>query len=212
MEKTKNIALVGAVVGVFVLGGFAFNSPSVVVPRAEDVAKLVSNRLGALTGPDIPYPFLKIGGVTKRYFNTAFNTSSSTFCSFGPIVATSTVNFSAKITTGTSTALYVMLETVGKATTTDDGRGYAPALATATSTLRGEPLLLAANALGEFVFRATTSSVLPLDRNGVVKPSANTDQNFYLVFHAKNAGGGTLAQAGTNQVLLGNCTAELTEL
>src|SRR3990167_3222573 len=191
MEKTKNIVLAGVVVAILVLGFAVLKSQN--LPTAKDVANEISSKLGALVGPDIPYPYLRVGGLKKVYQAGTLRTATSTMCVSEKVAY--------QITTGTSTAVYVMIE--------DTTIPYAPPIAAATSTLRGDPILVAANTQGWYLVTAsTTTSTLgdKLDRNGVVSP------NEYVVTHAKNAGGGTISQGGKGNLFGGTCQFEFTEL
>src|SRR3990167_4929934 len=199
MEKTKNIVLAGVVVAILVLGFAVLKSPN--LPTAKYVANEISSKLGALVGPDIPYPYLRVGGLKKVYQAGTLRTATSTMCVSEKVVSTSTAKVAYQITTGTSTAVYVMIE--------DTTIPYAPPIAAATSTLRGDPILVAANTQGLYLVTAsTTTSTLgdKLDRNGVVSP------NEYVVIHAKNAGGGTISQGGKGNLFGGTCQFEFTEL
>ena len=100
MDKIKNIVLAATVVGVLLLG-IAFFSGST-VPTAKQVADEVSKNLGALVGPDIPYPYFCFGGVCRYASSVSMKTATTTICSIqNPASATSTVlSFSAQITTG----------------------------------------------------------------------------------------------------------------
>lgn len=127
MDKIKTIALTVAVLGVLVLGGVALKSPA--LPSAEDVADVVSSRLGALVGPDIPYPHFSFGGVRRFAASKTLNQASTTVCSLQSPAASSTlISFSIQATTGTTTAL--LLE-IGKSAQLD-----------ATTTQLGDSLAL----------------------------------------------------------------------
>src|SRR3990167_1183776 len=125
MEKTKNIVLAGVVVAILVLGFAVLKSPN--LPTAKYVANEISSKLGALVGPDIPYPYLRVGGLKKVYQAGTLRTATSTMCVSEKVVSTSTAKVAYQITTGTSTAVYVMIE--------DTTIPYAPPIAAATSTL-----------------------------------------------------------------------------
>ena len=130
MEKIKNIALTGTVVGVLVLIGLSTTQPN--APTAKDVAKEISLSLGALVGPDIPYQYLSVGGFRTISLSSGLNTASSTVCAFKP-AATSTLSFaSLQVLTGTSTTL---VWDIGKSTNpTATTTGF---LATAGVSLTG---------------------------------------------------------------------------
>src|SRR3990167_161102 len=161
----------------------------------EVVADLKTPKLGAFPGPDLNTPYLSVNGVRSWFNQTTFNKASNTLCAFTAPSASSTLAFTASVKTSTSTELYLVLE--------DGSVLSASALAAATtSPLRGELTLLAANTTGNVVFSATsTNGLLGTDRNGEVPP------NKKVIFHARNAGGGTISQAGSGQTLVGTCNA-----
>ncbi|KKQ75516.1 MAG: hypothetical protein US97_C0039G0005 [Microgenomates group bacterium GW2011_GWF1_38_5] len=115
MEKTKNIVLAGVVVAILVLGFAVLKSPN--LPTAKDVANEISSKLGALVGPDIPYPYLKWGGVTDEARSMEISKASTTLCSFTSPAGTSTLTFaSINMTTATGSAIVI---DIGKSTLID---------------------------------------------------------------------------------------------
>lgn len=166
-------------------------------------------KLGAFPSPDILNPYLSVNGVTTFYEKASFNTASSSLCSLLSPTATSTLNFTGQVTTGTTTALYILLQDI-QASSTKRVIAFAPPLASATGTLRVLETL-ASNSLGSMVVRATStndnSGMNVFNAQGVVKP------NTTLVLHARTQNGSAaLSQAGTGQVLKGKCNATFTEL
>ena len=101
-------------------------------------------KFGALAGPDIPYPYIGIGGV-RRYFNSSgLATATTTPCAFQSLAATSTlVGGGAKFSVGSTTATTI---TIAKATTP-----------TATTTWIHNASL-AANAQGTFIVPGATTT------------------------------------------------------
>ena len=168
------------------------------------------SKLGAFPSPDILSPYLSVNGVTTYYEKVSFRTASSSLCELLSPPATSTLNFTAQVTTGTSSALYVLLQDI-QASSTKPVKAFAPSLASATGTLRVLETLVASSK-GSLVFRATSTPESSLgmntfDRRGEVKP------NTTVVFHVRPKDtAGTISQAGTGQVLLGKCNATFTEL
>ena len=106
MDNLRNIVLAGVALAVIVLGIMVAKTPSLPdMPSAEEVAASVSARLGALTGPDIPYQYLSVGGFRTISRSANFNKASSSVCTFLP-QATSTLSFaSLRVSNGTNTAL-----------------------------------------------------------------------------------------------------------
>lgn len=81
-------------------------------------------QFGALSGPDIPSPYLRWGNVIEYRANQAMQTATTTLCAIAnPHAATSTIlGITAQITTGTSTAgaLTFSTSTLQYATSTSD--------------------------------------------------------------------------------------------
>lgn len=98
--------------------------------------------IGAVTGPDMPYPYIAVNGVRTYYNNQTFKTATTTVCAVQSPVATSTlVSAVASFTFGSTTTSIV---TFGKAAT-----AFATTTVIATSSL-------AANAAGTFIGATTT--------------------------------------------------------
>ena len=176
MDNIKNLVL-GAVV-IVVVGLFAFGGAS--GPSATDVAKELANdvskKLGALVGPDIPYPYLSVGGVKTLSFSSALNTASTTVCTFQPS-ATSTLVFASVRVDGAATTSTDTLEwqigkdvlTTGTTTrfhiTSEEALSRAANLpltliASTTVTQGGvvDPLIFAVQDKLNFVFEAPTEA------------------------------------------------------
>ena len=206
MDKIKNTTLIGIIVAVLVLGILFPRTSNVPVSNSSDfsetnIANLISSRLGALVGPDIPYPYISVGGLKIPKQHISMTTSSSTLCVSNKTTATSTVWVSGVLTASTGTPAYLTVE--------DTTIPFAPPTGAATSTLRGEVVLVAADTLGSFSRYATSSYTLAEanDRNGVIGP------NKYVVVRADGNGIiNTAAGAGKGQVYGGTCNFEFTEL
>lgn len=93
----------------------------VLKPEPEVVVQTPDKRpIGALAGPDIPYPYISVGGLVMEFRSMDFNGATSTPCSFISPASTSTLAFTSfNVTTATGTALTVSLatSTVPNATT-----------------------------------------------------------------------------------------------
>src|SRR3990167_8145137 len=209
MDKIKNTTLIGIIVAVLVLGILFPRTSNVPVSNSSDfsetnianIANLISSRLGALVGPDIPYPYISVGGLRMPKQHISMTTSSSTLCVSNKTTATSTVRVSGVLASSTSTLAFITIE--------DTTIPFAPPTGAATSTLRGEVISIAADTLGAFSHYATSSQTLAeaLDRNGVIGP------NKYVVVRADGNGIiNTAAGAGKGQVYDGTCNFEFTEL
>ena len=151
-------------------------------------------KLAGISGTEITSPTFSVGGVVEHSFSSSFAKSTSTLCAIELPHATSTpVVLSANITTGTSTALYLVAQTANLP--------YASALANATGTIVSQ-VLLPANRTGSFLFKATSTNAgnnfeLALSDGADVfsgrtaTSSGNTKGSRYLLFTLRNAGGGT---------------------
>jgi hypothetical protein len=126
MTKLKKLKVsLSASIGIIVLVALigvglsvkAFYGNSAVTTVIEDAGGVTINNattptdggesLGATASPDVPYNYMRIGGITKYYIIGAMKTATTTLCSFvNPFgAATSTLeSFDYEITTGTSTA------------------------------------------------------------------------------------------------------------
>lgn len=174
----KYILLGGVLLLVLILG--------VVFPRPiTQVVEKVKKSIGAISGPDIYSPYLRIDEVEQRYFSSKFSNASTTLCSFRTPDSTSTLVFgSAQITTATSSAT---AWTLGKSTLPD-----------ATTTSLGD-FTIASGAKGTMIASTTSSdlSVGGLDPDYVFAPST--------YFNVKGGGWtGTL----TKNSLKGTCKAK----
>lgn len=95
-----NKLLVAGVALALVLGGISLSRPPV-VERVVDQAPVV----GALTGPDIQSPYLRVGGVMHEYRQKSLATGTTTPCIVQSPTATSTlVHAALRIGTATSSA------------------------------------------------------------------------------------------------------------
>lgn len=139
--NTKNITI-GVLVAVALVFGFlAFKAPTVIgiptsvtvdgsslgaskapvvnvpAPIVNVAAPKVSvnvpdQKLGALTGPDVPYPYLCVGSVCTYSSRMAMRTATTTLCSLQAPTATSTLVFAGfQITQGTSTGATIDIGT-----------------------------------------------------------------------------------------------------
>jgi len=73
---------------------------------AKKPTTVVTEKLGAISGPDISSPHLSVNGVETHYFSSGLNQASTTLCSFKLPNATTTITHaSAQIDTGTTTVI-----------------------------------------------------------------------------------------------------------
>lgn len=81
--KNSQIAILAGVVALLVsLGVAAFNKP---------VNTIVNDTLGAVTGPDLFFPYLGVNGVNTFYSYSKIRTATTTPCAFKSPSATSTL-------------------------------------------------------------------------------------------------------------------------
>jgi len=122
--NVKNIVIAILILIVVIGGGlYLTGTENKVVP---------SPSLGALAGPDIPYQWLRIGGVYNEYRSQSMRTATTSLCAMLSPAATSTLQFvSWQITAGTTTAATIDIgtSTTAFATTTN--------LVTATAVASG---------------------------------------------------------------------------
>lgn len=178
---SNKLGLAGIIVAL-ILGGYA----SLRSPEQVNITREVQNQnLGALAGPDIPYDYLKWGGLETKRVSGTFNTASTTLCVIATPTATSTLtHFSALPTTATSTSVTVILE--------NRTVGYAPLQSAATTTVN---YVTSYNIPANSTNVVATSSVLSSD--GVnTHPSTLIKPSTYLVFYAENGGAGSIPAAG----------------
>lgn len=112
MNKLATIG-VGVVAVIALIIGLRSPSEKVVERRIEQV--------GALTGPDIPYNYLIVGGVKQWFASSGFASATNTVCALQSPVASSTlIRASAKFTTSSTTATKVTIakDATAYATTT----------------------------------------------------------------------------------------------
>ena len=143
-----------------------------------------SEKVGALTGPDIPYPYISVGGVATYFSRGALQTATTTPCAIATPPATSTLMYSGvNITTATSTAT-----TWTVAWSTSPYLGSTTPLAAAFS--------LASGAQGSFDVVASSTATAANSVGGILPP------NSYLVWTVA----GTRPADSTK--LNGTCQAE----
>lgn len=115
-NKTLGIALV-VIFAIAILGLFT--------PAGKIIQQVTNEPVGALTGPEIPYEYIKWGDVTVRNYRVVMSTASTT-CSIRPN-ATSTLVFAAATVRNSSTGATLQYEwgksTSRFATTTSLGIG-----------------------------------------------------------------------------------------
>jgi len=169
---SKNI-LVGVLVVIALLLGLNLGGDKLVPASAP--------QLGALSGPDIQSPWLRVGGVQHEYRSKDLVTATSTVCSLQAPSATSTLTFaSVNISTGTTTALTFVL---GSATT-----------AFATSTLIGaETWALGSGVTGALTHLATSS---------IATGNTKIPPNYFVNWRVNGLGASL-----TSDKLLGSCEA-----
>jgi hypothetical protein len=171
--NTKHYVLIGIAVVLAALVGSLTGGETTIV---EKILPGSSNNVGALTGPDIPYPFFGVGGVREHKASITLKTATTTVCAIQSPVATSTLKFAGvRFATASTTASTV---TLAKAAT-----------AYATTTSLGSAVI-AANAQGTVL--ASTSPTTSLDDSVVFAPS-----QWFVVGMAGNIG--TFSPTGTCQ-------------
>jgi len=131
MENIKQWSGVLVAIAAIVVFGF-FQKPAQVTVNIPDNTP----PLGALTGPDIPYPYLKWGDVKISQQSSPFISASTTACDFVSPAGTSTLRSAvAVITTGSSTAMdFEWGKSAGYSATTTS-LGLAHVLSGAKSTI-----------------------------------------------------------------------------
>ena len=166
-----NKLLVSGLAGALLISTiFWVTLPSKTVKTVE-VKDVSSEALGALTGPDIPYQYISVGGVQMYSTNIGFTKDTTTPRAIQSPAATSTLTlFAAKFDVSTTSA-----------TTVRFTRGTAPQ---ATTTALSGQLALAANARGSFVASSTPEATF------IVPPS-----NWVQV--SLVGGSGTVSPVGT---------------
>lgn len=138
----KNL-LMGALCGLVVLfGGLYFLHPAAQAPKS-----------GALSGPDLPYSYIGVGGLQMFAARGNLNTASTTSCAIQAPAATSSLQYFAANFTGGNQVTVTATLTTGNAMQ-------------ATTTQLGNSLSIAAGALGSLM--ATTSSAA----NFILGPNA----------------------------------------
>lgn len=172
----KNITIGVIAVAILVAGVIAgvLGGDTQVIEKVID--KGSSSNIGALTGPDLPYPYFGVGGVREFKQSTSLQTATTTVCAIQSPAATSTLKFAGiRFSTSSTTASTIHL---AKATT---------AYATTTALGQGS---LAAGAQG--VVLASTTPTTGVDDNVVFGPS-----EYFVV--GMTGGAGTFSPVGTCQ-------------
>lgn len=128
-----------AAIGIIAAIGLSIFAASRPVPApVQTVIESQPQSFGALTGPDIPSPYISWGDVQEYRARKSFATATNVPCAIQAPAATSTLMFvNFKITTATSTDATVW--TVATST-----------LATATTTLVGSQFTLPAGTTAEY--------------------------------------------------------------
>lgn len=133
---TLKIVITSLTTAILVLGGFLAFAPRVEAPKPSQ------DQVGALSGPDIPSPYLSFGGVRQWAGNTPLRTGTSTVCSIqSPAATTTLVAATARLD---SIASYVTSWQIGK-----DPTAFSTTTALASMTF-------AANATGSIVATSTS--------------------------------------------------------
>jgi len=131
--------------------------------------------LGALASPDIPYDWLRVGGVLHGYGHQSLRTATTTLCAIQSPTSTSTLVYgSAKFDTSSTTAMTVVMAQ--------------SATAFATTTQIGSDYLIGADAQGLMV--ASTSPATLGSGETIFAPS-----QWFVV--SASGGTGTFSPTGT---------------
>lgn len=166
---------------VILVGAFLLRPVITVTPQLPQIivqSPTSESPLGAIPGSRIETQDFTVNGVERRFFSSALNQASTTLCSFKTPSATSTLQIgSAKITTGTTTAIAVEI-------------GKSVSLAATTTKLAYA--VLASNAQVTLVATSTTNG-------GADDPSVFAPNNWFNVKY-----GGA---AGSLNTLVGSCKA-----
>lgn len=128
-------------------------------PRGpQGPAGVSAPKLGALSGPDLPYPYIGVGGVQTYSAKTALITASTTVCAIQGPSSTSSIEYSGvQITTATSTA-----------TTWTFAQSTDRFLGSTTPIVASFPL--ASGAQGSFAFHASTTQSVAT--GGILSPNS----------------------------------------
>lgn len=157
--------------------------------------------LGATPGDTVNSRTFDINGVQNTYDRVSYSSASSTLCVIPPPQATSTISkFTAKNTSATSSAVYLILEKRTNA--------YAPSLAAATSSNVVASVLLAAGSDEPFLVQATTTTTSTQTSVGAFD-NLEVSPSQYLVLYAKSNNGANISQADGTSVFTGKCTSIL---
>lgn len=169
----NNKIIVGLLTVALLLGGFnLFRKPNVVVQTPDGQVQV-----GALTGPDIPYNYLCIGGICEYRYSQSLVSATGTPCAIRSPSATSTLirtTFHVNVSTGTAATIRLATSTTPYATTTSYQTFSIPANEQKSLAWYGTSTL------------ATNTSV-----NGLFAP------NTYIVYGAEGSSVGGFTFGGT---------------
>lgn len=143
--KTFTKIVVGAVIGAAILFTGYHMNPTSSVPQQQP---------GAVSGPDIQSPYYSVNGQVVFKYHNAFALNASTTCAVKSPNATSTLGFTANISSSSPSATIYELGTASDPFS--------------TTTLIGTKMSIAAQALGSWVGSTTPAST------GLVFISPNT--------------------------------------
>lgn len=130
--------------------------------------------LGALAGPDLPYPYIGVGGMREyRSYRTSLIQGSSTVCALQSPAATSTLRYGG-ITFTLATATIAFL---------DIAKVSASGVATSSTNKFGTTYQIPASAQGTVVASTTSTTY---DANGVFAP--NTFLSFIIQSQGDSSG------------------------
>ena len=188
------MALVVAVLGVwmFAPAPSTVNEESIVNRVIEAVRSF-----GALSGPDIPSPYLSWGGLQIYQGNMSMRQGTSTVCAIVSPVATSTLSyFGASWAVGSSTSALVAYVSKGA----DDQS------TTTSLDFNTNGIAIASGIKGSFFINGTTTTngTIALDDTFVIAPS----QTVMLTFAGDSEADLAPNNDGRNLTPTGNCTAE----
>lgn len=129
----KSIAVGLGIILSLVLGGYAISKPATIITKTD------GPKVGAVTGPDMPYPYISVNGVRTYYNNQTLKTATTTVCAVQSPVSTSTlVSATVAFFTGSTTEATVAAAKASTAFATTT------VLATSTIAANGQLTLLVA--------------------------------------------------------------------
>lgn len=173
--NNKIVSLVAVIA--FLLGGFALiKDKTVYVDQIKERNSEDGRTVGALTGPDIPYQYLCVGGICTYSYQASLATATTTPCRIkSPTATSSLISTDFNISTPTSTAA-----TMALATTTE-------ALQYATTSVIAKFSFIASQPR---TFSFPTSTLAAAGTNGNLDGQAMTfAPNTWLVYSASGAVG-----------------------